>query len=650
MRDGFTMVWSRSGRLTLQLTRVAGTPSLRPALVSTAHHRAGQLTLVLLGQLYYREDLLRRLPPEAMQPGSSDAHLALAAYRLGGRRGLEGLEGEFTLALWDGATQKLLALRDPTGAWPLFWLAEADGLAVSTSLAALHGRRPRAAFDLDYLADFLMWPNPQAELPCERTAIEGVRRGLPGVVLEIDRDRRVVPHRFWDWGTAVQPGGSIDPEEVGAECRRLLREAVRQRLGRSPVAAHLSGGMDSSAVACLARDLIGQAGSPHPLHTLSLVYRHPSLAGERAFIEQVLAQPGPVAAHLLPGEPTAPYGWLAEGLPWHDEPYAGLPGAGAQKVLLEEAERHGAVTVLTGLGSDEILDAGPVHIADLVQAGRWLTAYGEARRWAAARNQGVWTVLRRYGLEPCWPLLLREGVLHRWRGGVASWPKLGWFSVPSWVHPNFARRHCLAERGREHARRLYGRPCSHALQANMLLTGAGDWARWYLAAPRGLNLTHPFQDPRLVCFALGLPPKLRAVPGQRKPVLQEATRGLLPEAIRTRRDKRGFNDMYGMGLARSLPQLEQLVRRSALAEMGIVRTEELLQTLHEAALGTGDIRACERLDKTLALAAWLEQAGSKRRWQDADGDSCTWDLQQGPPGQEKFETLPRGNVPMVSVS
>jgi asparagine synthase (glutamine-hydrolysing) len=117
-----------------------------------------------------------------------------------------------------------------------------------------------------------------------------------------------------------------------------------------------------------------------------------------------------------------------------------------------------------------------------------------------------------------------------------------------------------------------------------------------------------FVDCRLVRFCLGLPQSLRSIPGRRKPVLEAAAHSLLPEAIRTRRDKRGFDDVYWRGLAVNLPHLEQMVQASPLADMGVLDRPKLLEALRQAAVGIGDIIACDRLSKALALIAWADQA------------------------------------------
>jgi asparagine synthase (glutamine-hydrolysing) len=170
----------------------------------------------------------------------------------------------------------------------------------------------------------------------------------------------------------------------------------------------------------------------------------------------------------------------------------------------------------------------------------------------------------------------------------------------------------MRDLGIANARRMYRSPTPHSLDLMMIATSIGDWARWHLAAPRGLTLTHPFRDPRVIAFGLGLPLHLRATPGRRKPVLQEATRGLLPEEIRTRTEKCGFNDVYWIGLAKSLPWLEERVADSILGDMGLIEPDRLIDAMRQAALGVGDVIACEHIDKTLALIAWHDQLRSSR--------------------------------------
>jgi asparagine synthase (glutamine-hydrolysing) len=83
-------------------------------------------------------------------------------------------------------------------------------------------------------------------------------------------------------------------------------------------------------------------------------------------------------------------------------------------------------------------------------------------------------------------------------------------------------------------------------------------------------------------------------------------RGLLPDAIRTHREKTGFDGPHARGVARHWPQLEELVRSSPLHDLGLFDVDKLLGTLHQVAVGIAN-QHNQAMDRTLALLAWFQQ-------------------------------------------
>ena len=573
----------------------AGDPPGRPTLVTVARDGVLQAALVLIGRLDYREELADLLPNPAQGAAETDAALALAAYAHAGADGLQRLEGEFSLVVWDARRRRLIGMRDPFGAWPLFWCVRGSRLAMGTGLRPLADGQEPPAVDLDYVAEFLARPFVPTEVPCERTAYQGVRRVLPGTLVEVGPDGRAECRRYWTWPSRIQPVAETNLDDAADRFRELLDRAVRQRMRRGRTAAHLSGGMDSSSVAVLARRAAAERPGNDNIITISLVYDAADLAPERAAIDLVLGQGGPTEAHFIQADPAVGFDWFGQALPRHDEPYVGLWSLATNRLLVDAAERRGADVVLTGVGGDEILTYRPLHIADLLRRGRLFSGFRETAEWANATGQGFWSVLHKCGLEPLWPA-----------GLIGAGPRSGRLTIPPWVTPEFARRHHLRDRYREFARRLFAPPSEFSESLARLEMTAGDWARWYLHAPLGIDVTHPFLDPRVVCYALGVPRGVRAAPGEPKPVLQAAMRGLLPNAIRNRKEKTGFNGPHSRGLARNAAHLERLVRDSRIHELGIFDADQLLTSMRRLAVGIGT-KHNEWIDRSLALIAWFGQ-------------------------------------------
>jgi asparagine synthase (glutamine-hydrolysing) len=634
MNVGFTLRWRPGDVPRLEFLRSAAGCAGRPDLATHALDAHGGAA-VLLGRLFYRGDLLARFP--GIAPLASDAELALAAYRAGGAAALEALEGEFALLLWDARSRRLLACRDPFGSWPLYWYRAGRTLLVSTSLEHLSRRAGCLAVDPGYLGAFLMQPHSHVELPTEQTALAGARRVMPGSLVEFREDRAPAARRYWDWDERIAPLPGVGLDEAAERFAELLGDAVRERLTDGPAAAHLSGGMDSSAVVCLAAAELRRRGRG-PLHTLSLVYRGLGLAGERRYVEEVERHAGAVTPHHVEADELLDFDWFDEPLPRHDEPFDALNTLAVERQLVRRADEAGARVTLTGLGSDEIVDCQPYFLADLLRRGQWRACWRQAQQRATVWNLGTWSVLWPFAVQPVLAAWSRTAPWC-WLRRRARWPHVGWFDVPPWVRPDFARRHHLQQLGGEHARAAFRSPVNRSIERLLLAANAGDWHRWFLAAPRGLQQSHPFFDPRLVCFALGLAEPVRAGCGEAKPVLRQAMRGVLPESVRTRKGKRGFDEANGRGLARSLPRLEEMVRQLRAPEMDCLDRGELLAVMRQAAAGLGDVVARLRVGRSLALVAWLEQRrGWAARWRAEEAaelprlDPCEVALPMSPVG------------------
>lgn len=581
-----------------------------PALVSWA--RRGADVAVVAGRLHYTEPLGARAgsPPAAPGPepaGRGDAGLALGCYQRAGVSGLEQLEGDFAVVVWDGHRRRFVARRDPFGAYPLFWTQAGGTTAFATGLAPLVALLPTRSLDLGQLAEGLLAGSYGRERneACVYTAI---RRVLANTIVTVDPDRGSVQrHQYWDWREQAADPGTDRLVDLAPRYRELLAEAVRQRMAGTS-GAELSGGMDSTSICLLALGLVRAGQAAGPLHAFSLVYQAlPNLAKERRYIGAAGAGAGPqLVHHRLPGDDLLNFDGFTDPPP-HDEP-APWTDIAICRAELGLAARLGVRSLLTGMGADDLLDLRPYHLSDLLRAGHGLTAWRDACCWAEAKRGNALQVLRRYGFAPLrwnsWPGGEAPG--HRGQRGIAT-GEAARRRLPPWIRPEFARRHGLAERLADHDRLAHrggaSTPVSrgvHALQRRVGL----DY-RWKLAAPLGVALTHPFLDPRVASFALGALHRLRPEPARVKPLLADAMINVVPDVIRLRSDKRPFNEVFYLGLRRNLPALQAVLDTPALTDLGMVDTELVAGALEDAAMGVTAPGSFVAEAHILALAVWL---------------------------------------------
>jgi asparagine synthase (glutamine-hydrolysing) len=580
-----------------------------PPLVTEAIDSGVRVALV--GRLYYRADLCAGLVLATVDMCASakdcDAALALAVYLQRGLEGLERLEGDFALAIWDAGKQHLVCMRDPMGGYPIFYTVRQGSIAASTHMAPLLHELPGRRLNQEYLADYLMVPGMDLEeSPDGRTIYHGIHRVLSGSIVVFDLPSGKVEQRcYWDWLERKADPGTDDVARLGEQCLHRLRAAVRTRLrGRS--ASHVSGGMDSTGVALIARDCLDRR---EPVHALSMVYERLSdLARERPYLESALEGHG-FTPHRINADEILDFESFGTA-PAHDEPFPYLHRLGVEEAMTSVAAEASVATVMSGLGSDDMFDMPPFHLTELLRGGRLWGAWSEASRWAHAYRSNAWRYLGPYGVANLQPAWMRMGLATWLRGGYAPWNRQSEWTIAPWVRHDFARRMDLRGRSLARLRRTYHacRPVGLSLLLSGIRQRCRDFSRWYLAAPRGMMLTHPYLDPRVLSLGIGIQSRVTPQPGAQKPILAAALRGILPECILNRPSKIAFDAIYYIGLSRNLQRLEALIEQAPVDDLGFLDKAVLLDCLQRAALGNArDALVQSAMDRTLALLLWLRR-------------------------------------------
>jgi asparagine synthase (glutamine-hydrolysing) len=217
----------------------------------------GRWTLVADVRLDNRAELLSTLgiaPAEAAR--LADAAVVMRAVERWEDEAVERLVGDFALALWDRDAERLLLARDYLGQRPLYYHRGSRFFAFASMAKGLHAlpEIPRAP-DRQAMARFL------ALVPEQGTwsYFEGIERVPTGHVCLVTRNG-VELRRYWN--PARTTLRLKRPEDYEEAVREQLDRAVAARLrgAEGQVGAHLSGGLDSSAVTATAARLLAGSG------------------------------------------------------------------------------------------------------------------------------------------------------------------------------------------------------------------------------------------------------------------------------------------------------------------------------------------------------------------------------------------------------
>ena len=256
--------------------------------------REGGLALTADARIDNREELICMLALKDHRPQEiTDSELILAAYQKWGESCPEKLVGDFAFAIWDGHRQTLFCARDPVGARPFYYYHCPGRLFICSSQIRplfCHPEVPQRLNELR-VADHLAYLQEDTRLTffqdiCPLPAAHCLAVNTGGIRLR----------RYWDLDVKRELRLSSDEAYAGAFLESFS-EAVRCRLRSAfPAGALLSGGLDSSSIVAVARQLLAGQGPTGGLHTFSAVF--PTLArtypaiDERYWIEAVAAQGG----------------------------------------------------------------------------------------------------------------------------------------------------------------------------------------------------------------------------------------------------------------------------------------------------------------------------------------------------------------------
>lgn len=354
--DGKGIYISPSGAVALGHTRLATVGIATGAQPISSED--GRIHMIVNGEFYDFEAIRSDLQAKGYKfKTTGDSEIALHLYEEYGIDCLKHLRGEFALVIWDENKQQLFVARDRFGIKPIVYHFSNGTLHLASEAKALFAAGITANWDEE---SFFHSANMQYVLP-DRTLFAGIKQLPPGHFL-LARGSDLIIERYWDldYGRDEDASG-INEESLVAEFGAKLEDAVRVRLrAEAPVCAHLSGGLDSSAV-------VGLAMKHHskPLKCYSISFEEESY-DELTIAKEMAEFAGADFEPIFVSQKQ-----LVECLPdavYYSEGFAVNGHLPAKYILNQTIRKGGYKVALTGEGADEVVAGYPHLRSDLFKS------------------------------------------------------------------------------------------------------------------------------------------------------------------------------------------------------------------------------------------------------------------------------------------
>lgn len=496
----------------------AGLGHLRLSIIdlSKAGHqpmfdKSGRYCIVHNGEVYNYPELKEDLKNKYSFISMTDTEVILYSYIEWGIKCLERFTGMFAFAIYDTYKSELFIARDRFGIKPLYYHMDKDRFIFASETKSILSVMPQEKKPNDeVIFDYLVYNRTDQ---CAETFFKNIRRLEHGHYALVSKEG-VELHQWYDLSKKLQV-----PFISAEELKNMLLDSMKLHLRSDvPVGVCLSGGLDSSSIVSILTNVMQKKD----LHTFSAVYAESDKCDESKYIN--LYSDSVLKMHKARPSAEEFLADIWDFMECHNEPLLGTSPYAQFKVM--QSAKSSVKVLLDGQGADELF-AGyhyffGVYFKELLFNLKFLSLLNETSCYYRAHRS-------LYGFKAFLFYVLPGYLKRRTRF-------LGKDHVKRQFFESHYRNRQVSDMSFD-AHSLNEALLQHfSYKLEHLLKWEDRNSMWF-----SLESRVPFLDHRLVERVLSLPSNRLIYRGSAKHIFREAMKGILPEAIRMRRDKIGFS-------------------------------------------------------------------------------------------------------------
>jgi asparagine synthase (glutamine-hydrolysing) len=524
--------------------------------------------LVFNGEIYNYLELKSELSTKGYGfKTKTDTEVLAASYACWGEDCVQHFNGMWSFLIYDKCKNIVFGSRDRFGVKPFYYTRQENMFLVASEIKQFFQmlyNNPKV--NKDMLLQFIIKGNYDYS---KETMFADVYQLEPGYNLIYDLDNgdyRVKKYYDFEDLTETDEGYEKSCETF----RKIFTDSVKLRLRADvPLGYSLSGGLDSSAIVCVADRLLKENDYNFEQHTISSCFEDKRY-DEQEYIDEVVKNTNVTVHKIFPQE-TDLFEQL-DHIIWHmDEPFSSTSvyaGWNVQKA----ADENGLRVMISGQGADEQLcgytDFYITKFADLLCRGK----FGEFKReWKIYKEKRAVTeqhvsiaeILQSSLISMIVPdskRYLIKSLYYRKKGNQLPFTDEQILKVLKTepLYPVHDPRGYISAYMKGELRALL-----HHEDRNSMAHSVEE--------------RNPFLDYRLVEELYKMPYGYKLREGITKAVMRDGLNGILPDKIRNRVSKLGFVTPEDQWINNNYDKYREELRKASDALKGVVDTDKVLE-------------------------------------------------------------------------
>jgi asparagine synthase (glutamine-hydrolysing) len=521
--------------------------------------------IIFNGEVYNYVELREELLTEGLTfATSSDTEVIIALYSHLKEKAVEKLRGMFSFVIWDKQEQTLYGARDPFGIKPFFYFEDGDRTFFASEKKSILLGLENDVLNYDSLQHYLTYQF----VPEPNTLSDGIKKLEPGHFFTKKIGSPLEIKRYWK--AHFGPVHKSEPDFI-KEIKDVLFDSVKMHMRSDvPVGSFLSGGIDSSIIASIAKEY-------HPaIKTFSVGFEHNGFSeidvaketAEKLGVENI--------SYVI-----SPQEYMNEipKIMWHmDDPLAD-PACVPLYFVAREARKHVTV-VLSGEGADELFGGYNIYrepqslevFNKIPRAGKVLlkgiaNMMPEGMRGKSFIERGVTPMEERYiGNAKMFTEIEKRELLNVYREGLD--------------YTDITKPLYTESRGYDPVDRMQYIDIHTWMRGDILLKADK------MTMAHSLELRVPFLDKEVFKVASKIPTSLKTTHGTTKYILRKAAEGVVPAHVLDRK-KLGFPVPIRHWLKDEMNEWAKKIIRESNTDH-LINKAYVLQLLEEHCQGKAD--------------------------------------------------------------
>lgn len=477
------------------------------------------ISIVFNGEIYNYLDVKNELITKKYSfKTNSDTEVIINAYKEWGEDCLHRFNGMFALAIYDRTKNNIFLARDRFGIKPFYYFKNNDNFVFCSEIKGLLASNLiNAEINEKTLFDFIVFNRTDH---VEDTCFKDIKNLRPGHSAIVDLQKKELTIKQWYFLPEIKDNNLSYIENEAQLYKKLFESTQLHLVSDVPVGAALSGGLDSSSIICLMREVLPD---DFKISSFSAVYDKNWEKDETKYIESVVKEKNIDANYVYP-KPEDLLTEIDELIFNQEEPFASASIFASRKVY-QEVNKKNIKVLLNGQGADELLAydyMAAFYFYELFVKIKWIKLIKELFLFNKKQASSKFTLqLLAFLLSP----KFMKNKLISFSNNIINKDFFDTYKNESNFNQTFFANKTLNQNVKNHL----------LMKLHHLLRVEDKNSMSFSVEGRV-----PFLEQELVEFSLNIPSKFKVNNGEVKYILKQSMKSVLPKIVFNRNNKIGF--------------------------------------------------------------------------------------------------------------